>query len=145
MAHIGPCYNAYLMLTVRAEQFRALGDGRGAAFERLLVEHVRQRFPELEPEADTWVPVVLRRANSYGLTGKRDLLRFLDLCAVYGVDFAAQPSHRWMHAVLTDYGITDASERLRILLAKIEHRRAVAAHNAAIARPTPPMLPEWLR
>ena len=73
----------------------------------------------------------------------RDVTRFVNLCANYGLEFDAQPDHAWMRQILSDAAISSPSERLRLLTATCLHRAAVARHNASIERPAPPPLPGW--
>ena len=133
------------MLTIRSEQMRVLTESHSAAFDRSLVLHVAQSFPDLAPKAETFVRMARAKAASYQLTGARDIRHFVDLCAVNGIDFDQEPANAWMRAALLDPAITNPSERLRVLLAKCQRRLSVIEHNARVKRPAPLELPGWLR
>ena len=135
------------MLTLRTEQMRLLAEPLAADFERALARHIASHFPDVAQrgELSGFVRQACRKAATYGLSGSRDVVRFVNLCAAFGIDFDERPANTWMRDILLDATVSSPSERLRVLTATCLHRAAVEEHNARVTRPALPALPVWLQ
>ena len=115
------------MLTIRKAQMQALGRAAMQEFEKDMLQHLRQFFPD---ECAALGSKALRehtrhaiaRAKEYGLTSERDLCKYLNLTMIYGRDFDTDPELEWMRDFLIDPDVSDPSERMRRLYAESLHR-----------------------
>lgn len=104
------------MLTIRRNQLRALA--LGDSLVRDVVDHLRAHLPEQvaqwsDEEAKTHVRAALRSAYSYGLEGRRDLFRFVNLTVFAGLRWWRRPETAWMHDALRDLGLGSPTQRLQ--------------------------------
>lgn len=122
------------MLTIRDEQIHLLGERRREAFLVEMCAHLRRHFAvELEhlsaAQLRAEVIAAARDAEEFGLETRRDLCRYLSLCAVFGWDFPQREEHAWMQAALTDPRVSQPSERLRLLAAECLYREETLAQQ----------------
>ena len=118
---------AAVMLTIRKAQIQALGRVVMQEFEKDMLQHLEQFFPdESSAMGDKALRELIRhaiaRAKDYGLTSERDLCKYLNLTMVYGRDFDTDPELEWMRGFLTDPDVLDPSERMSRLYAESLHR-----------------------
>jgi hypothetical protein len=122
------------MLTIRHAQFAALQE---AGFRRFADELLPLLETSAHPSIATFktsglMPAVtqtLDRARSYGLSGRKDVTRFFNLTAKYGLAFEDRPEYAWVRAQLADPSVTDPSRRVALVLDQIARRERIAEHN----------------
>lgn len=93
------------MLTIRQSQMRALSQGRRKAFEADAVAHVRNLFPEdcgalSEEQVRGRVRDGIARGQSYGLSGRDDLLIFIEHLFILGPEFDRTAEYGWARDLL---------------------------------------------
>lgn len=118
------------MLTIRQAQFAALSQYDVRRFENWMFAHLHRFFPaECAAAGDDRVMETIRhgiqRAAVHGITEKRDVCRYIDLMAVFGVDFDRDPKLRWASDILARRA--DSRSRMRALLVSAKaalHKRA---------------------
>ena len=115
------------MLIIRRAQMRVFKRHLRRDFERMVVAHLREHFPDdcaqLGDEGlRDRVHDGVRRAARWGLGAERDVRVFIDLMFALGPDFDADPSLPWARAILTDRAHRTPRRRLAALrAAAIEH------------------------
>jgi hypothetical protein len=103
------------MLTLRKEQLRALALGdtlvrEGSAHLRT---HLRARVAGWsDADLREHVRRALRSGSSYGLTGRRDLLRFLTLSVFAGRRWWRRPETAWLHDAMRNLDLGTPRDRL---------------------------------
>jgi hypothetical protein len=124
---------------IRPQQLHSLRGAREEGFLQEMVEHLRAHFPERT--AGLGAPVLKHRverelhaARGHGLETRLQLCRFLNLCGVYGWNFAQQPRNAWMKTVLTAPDLPTPGARLDRLVEQCLHRLEVQARRARLAR-----------
>ncbi|HLT35949.1 MAG TPA: hypothetical protein VK034_06680 [Enhygromyxa sp.] len=115
-------------MRISEHSWRVLVELEERRFEDACVEHVARYFPGRARSMDAetlrlCVRSVDERARSLGLTGRRDRLLFLTLCARHGWDFEERPENGWARAMLRDPLVTDPSARLRRLARALDRLR----------------------
>lgn len=115
------------MLRIRPEQLQALAEAEASGHDTPAVALLRARFAatQSEPELRAFSAAARARAGQYALTAQRDVLEYVALAWQQGLDDAA------LHAAMTEARITSPPLRLRRAIDLLEHRRRVAAANAA--------------
>jgi hypothetical protein len=119
------------MFTVRSPQMSALGL---PAFEREMVMHVGQYFPERfimmgEPAAMETVRAAIHQGASHGIVLKRDVCLYLTCMLALGSHFDRDPKYAWALAILNGEEIGDASQRMtRLKEHMLEHVKVFPAH-----------------
>jgi hypothetical protein len=93
------------MLVIRKEQMAAFSRDLWVRFEWQALAHVRRCFPDhvrTLGEEDTMLRVQdgLRRAQNHGFESEHDLLRFLNVMFVLGVDFDSAEEYSWTREIL---------------------------------------------
>jgi hypothetical protein len=96
------------MLTIRREQFRAVGEAMQRRFELQSVARLRAAFPGQTREAsDEQLLDLIRtgigRAAGYGITTEADVTRYLEYVILYGRDFDSKLV--WAAKILRTEGI----------------------------------------
>lgn len=104
------------MLTIRRSQLRAIA--LGDALVRDVVDHLRTHLPDRiahwsDDEAKAHVRTALRLAYSYGLRGRRDLFRFVNLTVFAGLRWWRNPETAWMHTAMRNVDLGSPSRRLQ--------------------------------
>ena len=106
------------VLTIRNEQLKALGRNRRSSFIERAADHLERFFPHLPESGDRKlladrVRRGIEEAASYGLTSERDLIRWLNVGAALGEDFAGDPKYPWARRILESPLLaSDKAERL---------------------------------
>jgi len=127
------------MIQLRVHQMQAIETQKFEQFVERMCIHLRREFPaEFEDTCETdlreTVRIAIARARHYRLSSARDLCRYLNLCAVFGWEFDANPSLRSM---LRDRRIASPSARLQRVFAACVRRLEVEEYNAALAAEPP--------
>lgn len=125
------------MLTIRRDQLDAL---RAPAVHELVLElvtHIKHHFPaETAGESDedlyARVKATLHRAEKYGMQGKRDAYRYVDVSMLYGADFDERPVTAWTVDFLTDEDVSSPSQRMNRLFDEVSYRLEVEESNARV-------------
>ena len=123
------------MLTIRKEQVQALSRVTIQEFEKDMLQHLMQFFPdESAAMGDKALRAHIRhaiaRAKEYGVTSERDLCKYLNLTMVYGRNFDTDRELEWMRDFLTDADVPDPSERMSRLYAEALYRLELGAEDS---------------
>ena len=115
------------MLTIRKEQVQALSRVTIQEFEKDMLQHLMQFFPDESAamgnkELRAHIRHAIARAKGYGVSSERDLCKYLNLTMVYGRDFDTDPEVEWMRDFLTDPDVSDPGERMSRLYAEALYR-----------------------
>lgn len=107
------------MLTLRQKQIDAIAEDRLRRFEDRAIGYIRSQFPETAVSGDDAelrkrVRTAVVKANSYGLTGERDILRYLHVMYAAGFDFDTRCS--WAEMILRDPELEPQSKTEELLL-----------------------------
>jgi len=127
------------MLTIRNEQLRALGAPQQDAFLNQMAAHLRSFFPEradgLEDRSlKHKVAEALAGASALGLSGRRDLCRYLNLVGLYGWHFEKSEAFAGMRARLEDPAISSPSERLENVWSRCLQQQETERNNRDLRR-----------
>lgn len=111
-----------MVFMLRREHVTALDRYMAESFEARAIAHLRRCFPEVVGEASDeqmreLVAFGIERARSYGIDIERDVLRYIDLMCMFGVDFDRDPAHPWAARVLNDPGTEGSTLRTNTLMA----------------------------
>ncbi|MFP2923852.1 hypothetical protein ACLESO_01290 [Pyxidicoccus sp. 3LG] len=122
------------MLTLRAEQLRALDAERQELFLTALEGHLQRQFPvfvAMQPVGTLRESIrqAVEQAALLGLETRGDTGIYLNLCAVLGWDFATSPRHAWLGELLRDTSIPSASHRLQLGCQELKRRLALEAQQ----------------
>lgn len=82
------------------------------------------------------------RAQSYGLTSRRDLYRFVNLALSFGWEFDRDANLPWMCQYLTDPRVDSPAQRLELLVKYAIHRLEIEESNRALRQEFAPTLTE---
>ena len=98
------------MLRFRKEQMDVLSEYMRHSFEKRMVEHIAEEFPDKyrkmqDPErGDAKVHELVRegmgKAEGYGLTSERDVALFIDVMVRVSPDFDQRPDMDWACEIL---------------------------------------------
>jgi len=94
------------MLTIRNAQMQVLAKPAHRIFEQRAADHLARSFPHLPESGDqrqlrARVRRGMEEASLYGIESERDLLRWLNVGAALGEDFAANPRYPWAARILS--------------------------------------------
>ncbi|HPS79261.1 MAG TPA: hypothetical protein PLS53_13970 [Thermoanaerobaculaceae bacterium] len=122
-----------MVFKLRREHVRALDATMLGSFELRATAHLRRCFPEVVGKAsdDQMLELVrfgIERARSHGIDLECDVLRYLDLMCVFGVDFDRDPACPWAAQVLGDPQTAGSTLRTNTLM---------AAAKSSLVEPTP--------
>ena len=111
-----------MVFTLRREHVKALDRYMAESFEVRAIAHLRRCFPEVVGKAsDEQMLELVRygseRAGSHGIDIERDVLRYIDLMCVFGVDFDRDPAQPWAARVLEDPHTAGSTLRTNTLMA----------------------------
>jgi hypothetical protein len=106
------------MLTIRQNQYAVINLQRVLCDPSLFVTHARTYHPGpchgLDDDALTVQVIdILKIAAGKGISATRDLLTFLDLAMIFGLDWSAQL--QWLNRGLQESAGGEISDRLRRL------------------------------
>jgi hypothetical protein len=115
------------MLTIRDEQMEALQEAAMRSFEQRMVLHLRQFFPEECRRAGEMRTLAairqgVQRAQAYGIESEIDVVRYIDISVVLGLDFDSGKRYPWARQILED-GEMDGSEKINALLDTMDYMR----------------------
>jgi hypothetical protein len=122
-----------MVFKLRREHVRSLDATMLESFEVRAIAHLRRCFPEVVGTASDeqmleLVRYGIERARSHGIDLECDVLRYLDLMCVFGVDFDRDPACPWAARVLEDPQTAGSTLRTNTLM---------AAANDALDEPPP--------
>src|SRR6476661_2874033 len=104
-----------IMLVIRTDQLRVLGDDRVRQFEEKMAAYVRTSFPALSGADDRRSRELVREsieiARTFGLDQEYDLRRFIEFRAEYGENFHVLD---WAAAILNDPTLSACGKMERI-------------------------------
>lgn len=103
-------------LVIRPEQMRVFQDAAQAQFERDMLSHLAEHFPEQVAALGlVGLQGAIRhgfeRATAYGLDSPYAVCAYLDVMFLFGKDFDRDERLPWASAVLTDPSIIDGCAR----------------------------------
>jgi hypothetical protein len=95
------------MLRIRPEQMKTMVAARHQEFETNAIAHVRDNLPGRyealgEEEVRSMIAQAREGSESYGLTDRFDILRYLNHMLVLAPDFDVNPAFPWAQRILTD-------------------------------------------
>jgi len=92
------------MLTIRQEQMVAFRKTEVEKFADHALAHVRKFFPKQAERLGLGERALIRhgieRAAHYGITGRSDVLKYIDLSIVLGREFDVDPKLPWANRIL---------------------------------------------
>lgn len=119
------------MLTIRKAQMEALAQALLDAFETGALAHVRGLFPEDCAQLTEQIRVRIRdgiaRGRSYGLTGKGDLLTFIEHMFILGPEFDRAAEYGWARELLTNREFASATKADLPVRLTFQHLRSTAS------------------
>jgi hypothetical protein len=122
------------MLVIRPEQMKAFQLTRELEFKNWLVRFLLQRasrmaLPVDEPVLRERVSTAMAAARRFQITGRRDVFRFVQVCAIMGWDVFDRPENDWMARMLTDSDVAVPTTRLAMLYDELSRRLEVRETN----------------
>ena len=111
-----------MVFKLRREHVQSFDAYMLESFEVRAIAHLRRCFPEVVGKAsdDQMLELVrygIERAASHGIDIERDVLRYLDLMCMFGVDFDRDPAYPWAARVLEDPKTAGSTLRTNTLMA----------------------------
>jgi len=108
----------YSSLTIRASQLAEFSRAEVDKFKSWMLVHLNKFFPrECQSAGETQLKEAIqygiKRAASYGITGKRDVCKYIDLMVVFGRNFDVEARSRWASEILNRSG--DPAVKMRSL------------------------------
>jgi len=108
------------MLKLNRRQIQAMDTLAFDRFVARMVRHIQVFFPERYLHDDdramqAMVRGVVEKARRYGINGKDDVCRFLNLCMLLGADFDENPQHVWVQEILSNPFYQAGSTRMAML------------------------------
>ncbi len=121
------------MLVIRQAQIDALSAALSQRFEERMVAHLWEVVPEDcealgDEEVRRSIQTCLRKAREYRISTAFDILRYLNVMYVLGLDFDTDPRFPWARELLLDFGI---SPRVRMDRLVRRTHEALAAREAS--------------
>lgn len=88
-------------------------------FERNMIEHLRQKFPdETEKKEDEELLVEVRQgvktSGKYGISAECDVARYIEYMMIYGLSFDTDPKLEWAGKIIRSEGICGVEKLDRI-------------------------------
>lgn len=107
------------MFVIRQEQMDALTGAVATGFEDRVVRRLYHFFPDHCRQAgDARVREFVRygahRADTYGLTSERDMVEYIDLMVVLGLDFDSGDRYLWAFDILNHPDLTPEGKLLAL-------------------------------
>jgi len=94
------------MLTITKEQLAIFREPAIEVFVKKVLVHLNKCFPEKCKEMSEQVEKLVRygigRAAGYDIRAERDVVKYIDLMMVFGVDFDDDPKLPWASRILND-------------------------------------------
>ena len=127
------------MLIIRNVQLDALSTLTRDQFIVDMAGHLCEHFPSVTCEltADELrrqVRRLIARAAGYGLVSRQQVCRYMNLAATYGWEFDRDQELRWMRDILTDSSVSQAADRLNLLIQTCVHIQRIEESNQALKR-----------
>jgi hypothetical protein len=102
-------------VVIRTEQLRSFADSAATGFDERMVAHLRKCFPAecdalREPGVRETIRQGIARSAPYGVTGERDVCKFIDLMMLLGPDFDTRLP--WAARILHDQVLQTPSARI---------------------------------
>jgi len=93
------------MFVVNNKQIELLKKQKAEIFAIEMCAHLKKTFPEKtaginDSELITLIKKSVNKANYYGITGKGDIIVFLEFVAFHGDDFQNDPKFAWVEKIL---------------------------------------------
>jgi hypothetical protein len=115
------------MLTIRQEQIAVFSELEVEKFEEWMLAHLRKFFPAQcrlagEPRLREMIQKGIERADSYHITVRRDVCKYIDLMVVLGRDFDRDRRYPWAGQILARTGLP-AQKMSNLLTAAQQHLR----------------------
>lgn len=116
-------------MILRKEQLGAFSEPELREFEQFMVGHLRKWFPDecgaLGEEATRRrIREGIQQAERHGITGKRDVCKFIDVMFALGPRFDEDPALPWPRRILGNDGLEPSEKVNQLVNAALEHRRA---------------------
>jgi hypothetical protein len=94
-----------------------------------MVDHLNKWFPEEcqtlgEKEVRRRIRDGIDRADGYGIVGRRDVIKFIDVAFALGPAFDEDPNLPWAGRILRNDRIGPSQKVDELVDAALEHRRA---------------------
>ena len=94
------------MLTIRSEQYAAFSQAANKRFENQVVLHLNKHFPKQckalgEPQLRETIQYGIQRAAAYGITGKSDVCKYINVMVLFGRDFDTNRRFPWAGEILS--------------------------------------------
>lgn len=129
------------MLTVKTSQMEALQRAALLGHSEPYLAHVRTYHAAAcarigEPGLKAHVTAALGQGWDVGLRTQRELLAYLDLVMVFGLDWSL-PETSWLHDGLSDASAGSLSARLAMLRRQAAHRLEAASLDGNTEGSTP--------
>lgn len=107
------------MLTIRNKQMDAFKSLFIRQFVEAALTNISDKFPDRfremgEEAARRLVEKGIRKAEGYGITGKEDVILFIDLMMEIDPDFDAMESLDWIRDILEDDGL-DGEAKMELI------------------------------
>ena len=117
-------------MRIRQEQRQAFVEARLQEFENYMVVHLNKWFPrKCRALGEDGVRQAIRdginRAKRYGVVGRRDVARFIDMMFTLALDFDEDERFRWARQILKDES-RDPTARVDRLCDEVAARRQKA-------------------
>jgi hypothetical protein len=95
-----------VVFVIRREQMDALSKSMEQNFEKRMVNHISEFFPDQVGKLGNTgvlktIRYGIRKAASYGIDKECDVCKYIDLMIVFGRDFDANPAYEEAKRVLT--------------------------------------------
>lgn len=103
------------MLVIRKEQMETLRASMSRRFERRMLEHIKNNFPDrIRLVSDEIISNVvqdsIRRAESYSIQYEDDIRRFIEYLIIYGTLLDTNQETRWIGEILKRTDITGSAK-----------------------------------
>ncbi len=115
-------------MNLRQGQLDALSEPQRREFEEFMVAHLQKWFPdECSALGDEGMRLRIRtgmaRAEPYGLVGRRDVCKFIDVSFVLGPKFDQDPALPWAARILAARDLDPSAKADQLVAAALEQRR----------------------
>ena len=104
-------------ITISPEQMAALSEAACKDFEKRMLAHFQEFFPDKCLELGTEetrkkIESGVRRAKAYGFESEQDVCCYIDLMFTFGDDFDADPDYERLRLILDEEPGEDNIERI---------------------------------
>ena len=118
-------------MKIRKEQMQAFSEPKLKEFEDFMVGHLNKWFPEEgqklgEKEVRHRIRDGIDRADGYGIVGRRDVIKFIDVAFALGPAFDEDPNLPWAGRILENVALDPSAKVNQLVEAALEHRRTAS-------------------